>query len=168
MARYSLICLLSLALMALSTHGGRVAEAAPVFTITLSTSSVSFPDQDPDLFPLSQQTGAPVRITLSTKNLAPSQAYSCKALARGDLMSGAATIPISNITWTAVTVAKDPGESFFNGALSKITAVMVAQGFGNNASTSPLTGDLTFSIQNLWTYATGNYSQVVDFTLSSP
>jgi len=146
-----------------------VAEAAPItLTINLSATSITFPDQDPDLFPVSQQNGTPIRIILTTKNLATSGPYSGSVIALGDLTSGQATIPASNITWTGVNIANDPGETFYNGTLSQTTSVKFAQGYGNDNRKSPLTGDLTFFIQNLWTYATGTYSQSVNFTISAP
>jgi hypothetical protein len=157
-----------LALLALSPITVRVAAAATTLTITLSASNVTFPDQDPDLFAVSPQTGMPLQITITTKQVGAGTPYSCTALALGDLTSGPATIPIANITWSAVTITSDAGESFYNGTLSRTTAVMVAKGIGNDARKSPLTGDLTFSIQNLWTYAIGNYSQSVNFTVSAP
>jgi hypothetical protein len=159
-----------LALAAISPITERGAEAAPPVTlgITLSSTSITFPDQDPDFFPVSQQSQAPIRVIATSKNLGAAVPYSCSILARGDLTSGPATISVSNISWTAVTINGDAGETFYNGTLSRTTAVRVAQGYDNDSRRSPLTGDLTFSIQNLWTYATGNYSQVVDFTITAP
>ena len=166
----TLTTLVALALTALLVSGIEQAVAAPppTLTVTLSTASVTFPDEDPDFFPVSQQTGLPVQITLTTKNIGTTTPYSCSVLARGDLASGPAVIPVSNIGWTAVTLVADAGESFYSGTLSKTTAVMVAQGSGNEKRTSPLQGNLAFFIQNLWSYATGNYSQTIDFTITSP
>lgn len=159
-----------LALATLSPTTERSAEAAPPVTlsITLSITSITFPDQDPDVFPVSQQTGTPVRVTLTSRNLGAGAPYSCSIMARGDLASGAVAIPASNITWTASTILGDPGEVFYGGTLSRTTGVKIAQGYDNDARKNALTGDLTFSIQNLWTYATGTYSQTVDFTTSAP
>ncbi|WP_214175287.1 hypothetical protein [Geomobilimonas luticola] len=170
MRKPTLLTILLLILAALPLLSERNAEAAPPVNlqITLSTTAVTFPDQDPDLFPVSQQSGAPVQVILSTKNLTATAPYSCSVIARGDLMSGTSTIPIANVTWTAVTVAADPGESFFNGTLSSAAPVKVAQGYGNDSRKTPLQGNLTFFIQNLWSYETGTYSQTVDFTISAP
>jgi hypothetical protein len=169
MKRFLLIAFSAALVASLSPFLAATAQAAPTtLTITLSSGTVTFPDQAPDLFPVSQQTGAAVRVILTTKNLGNNVPYSCTVLARGNLMSGLAVIPIANISWTAVTAAADPGESFFNGTLSSLSAVTVAQGYGNEKRNSPLSGDLTFAIQNLWSYATGNYSQTIDLTISSP
>jgi hypothetical protein len=65
-------------------------------------------------------------------------------------------------------VTGDAGESFSSGTLFKSTPVLVARGLGNDNPSSSLQGDLTFFIDNLWTYATGNYSQAVNFTVSIP
>lgn len=143
------------------------AEAASL-NITLSTSSVTFPDQDPDIFPVTQQNGVPVSITITTNRI-KGTSYSCSAQALGDLVdSSFSNIPIANVRWTAVTVKADAGESFYDGTLSKSTPVLVARGQGKDSAASPLQGDLTFFIDNLWTYATGNYAQTVNFTVSIP
>ncbi|RII28999.1 MAG: hypothetical protein CXR31_03775 [Geobacter sp.] len=166
----TLTTLVALTLTVLLVSGTEQAAAAPppTLTVSLSITNITFPDQDPDFFPVSQQTGLPVQITLTTKNIGTATPYSCSVLARGDLTSGLAIIPVSNIGWTAVTLAADAGESFYSGTLSKTTAVVVAQGSGNENRPSPLQADLTFFIQNLWSYATGNYSQTIDFTITSP
>lgn len=136
--------------------------------ISLSTSSITFPDLDPDIFPLTQQNGAALSITITANGNYGGPTYSCSAQALGDLDSGLSTIPIYNVKWTAVTVKGDTGESFSNGTLSKSNSVLVATGVGQDNTSSPLQGDLTFFIDNLWTYAAGNYSQTVNFTVSTP
>lgn len=143
-------------------------KAEAGLAISLSTSSITFPDQDPDIFPVTQQNGAALSITITASgNYGAS--YTCNAQALGDLTgSSLSTIPISNVKWTAVTVQGNTGESFYAGTLSNSTPVLVARGLGKDNPSFPLQGDLTFFINNLWTYATGNYSQTVNFTVSAP
>lgn len=136
--------------------------------LTLSTSSITFPDLDPDFSPLTQQNGAAVGINITANGNYGGTTYSCSAQAFGDLDSGLSTIPIYNVKWTAVTVQADSGESFYDGTLSKSTPVLVARGLGKDNANSQLRGDLTFFINNLWTYAAGSYSQTINFTLSAP
>ena len=74
-------------------------------------------------------------------------------------MSGASTIPISNVSWIAT-----PSPPFRNGTLST-----VAQTLATGAGTALLQqGDVTFRLTNSWNYTVGNYTQTVTFTLTSP
>lgn len=157
--------MLTLVLVALAAVN---VEAASL-NITLSTSSITFPDQNPDIYPVTQQNGS-VSITITTNGIKSTIWYSCSAQALGDLVdSSFSTIPISNVKWTAVTANADPDASFLSsGTLSKSIPVTVASGKGKDNAASSLQGDLTFFIDNLWTYATGNYSQTVNFTVSAP
>ena len=79
--------------------------------------------------------------------------------AGGDLISGASTIPIANVSWQAT-----PSPPFRNGTLSTVAQTLATgTGFINVSR-----GDVTFRFVNSWNYTVGNYTQIVTFTLSSP
>ncbi len=132
--------------------------------ITLTPSTITFPDDDPD-FVSSSQANSTVDFSVSTNGLGTGT-YSCYAQALGNLVAGANSIPISNVSWTAVKNVGDPQVIFYNGALT--TTVPGTLVMGGSGKDKPVDATLTFFIQNLWTYATGNYSQVVVFTLTTP
>lgn len=118
---------------------------------------VTFPSSDPDTVPVID--GTPVQITYRVRqNSGP---WSLTVLAGGDLISGPATVDISNVTWIAT-----PSPPFQNGTLNKTVAQRVASGVGNVVQ--PATGSLTFRLANAWTFSTGTYTQTVLFTLTAP
>ena len=73
-------------------------------------------------------------------------------------MSGSNTIAISNVTWTAT------GTGFRAGTMSRTTSQLVGRWTGSGTRT----GTLSFFLANSWSYATGNYTQRVTFTLTAP
>lgn len=145
----------------IGAYGTEKAFAAATFTLTLAPASISFADQDPDSFP-STTGNSTVSISINGNGLGSNAPWSLHALSAGDLNSAANSIPISSISWTATN-----HPTFYDGSFSTaVPGVLVASGVNTgNFSTS---STLTFSIQNLWTYATGNYSQTTNFTVSSP
>lgn len=134
------------------------AWGAVTFTLSISPASINFPDNDPDAFPASQASG--VTITVDPAGIGGSAVWYLHVLARGNLVSGSSTIPISNISWTSTNQPK-----FKNGSMTtSVPGTLVAQSTGGTAETATV----TFSLQNLWTYSTGTYAQTVDFTATSP
>ena len=119
--------------------------------------SISFASADPDISPL--VSAAPVVVTVRIRqNSGP---WSLTVLANGDLLAGASTFDISNVTWTAT-----PAPPYQNGTLSKTVAQRMASGTG---TVNPAqNGSVTFRLANAWTYSAGNYTQTVVFTLSAP
>jgi len=132
--------------------------AAQRLTLTLTPRIVSFPSSDPDIIPL--VIAAPVQVSYRVlqNNNAP---WSLTVLAGGDLVSGPATVDISNISWVAT-----PAPPFQNGTLSKTVAQRAASGNGNVNPAS--IGSVTFRLANSWNYSVGTYTQTVIFTLSAP
>jgi hypothetical protein len=126
--------------------------------LSLSPVVITFPSSDPDTVPL--VSAPPVQVTYRVRqnNNAP---WSLTVLAAGDLISGASSIPISNVTWVAT-----PAPPFQNGTLSKTVAQRVAA--GNDNVNPDAIGSITFRLANTWTYSTGTYTQTVLFTLSAP
>ncbi|MFI5330762.1 MAG: hypothetical protein ACHQ2F_06975 [Desulfobaccales bacterium] len=142
------------------TANTMVTVAAPMASsaqLTLSPLTINFPDADPGTVPSIPATGNPVSVTVNATT-GYLQTVTLTALAQGDLVSGGSTIPISNVTWTA------SGSGFSGGTMSK----SVAQQVGRWTGSGTRTGTLSFFLSNSWSYATGNYTQKVTFTLTAP
>ena len=84
--------------------------------------------------------------------------WKLEVLASGDLVSGSNAIAISNVSWTAQPLP------FIDGKLDKATPQVVASGSGN----VNMNGTVRFFFKNSWNYYTGNYSQVIIYTLTAP
>jgi hypothetical protein len=130
------------------------AASAPTATLTLGVGSISFPSASPATTPSIAATQNPISVTVRTTN---TTTWSLTVLANGDLVAGANTIAISNVTWTAT------GTGFVAGTMSKTTAHTVASGAGNVNRT----GRQSYFLANSWTYRTGSYSQTVVYTLTA-
>jgi hypothetical protein len=133
-------------------------DAAPAQVLIISPQTITFPSSDPDTVPI--VSAAPVQVTYLAVGGGRGQAWTITVRANGDLVSGPAQIPISNVTWVAT-----PNPPFRNGTMSSTVAQTLAAGPG------PVTlnrGSVTFRLANSWDYTAGNYTQTVVFTLSSP
>lgn len=138
-------------------------EADAALTLTMNPTSITFPDQDPTAYPSTQAT-ATVSVSCRTTNMA-GVSWSLHVVSNGDLVSTGSTIPIANISWTAVKNTGDNQVFYYGGNMTKTSpGTLVVSGKGNDTTT----GTLTFYIQNLWTYYAGNYSQTVVFTMTAP
>jgi hypothetical protein len=133
--------------------------AAQRLDISVTPLSINFPPADPDSTPV--LFSPPVQVTYRVRANPGGRPWTLSVLAAGDLISGAATIDISNITWVAT-----PAPPFQNGTLSKTVAQTLASGTGNVAAGQ--TGSITFRLANSWTYIAGTYTQTIVFTLSAP
>jgi hypothetical protein len=80
-------------------------------------------------------------------------------IADGDLIGEGRSIPVNEIHWTAT-----PSPPFVHGSLSRDTPQIVAQGIGPARGT----GTLRFTMRDRWDYYPGDYSQSLQFVLSSP
>jgi hypothetical protein len=131
---------------------------AQTLNLTISPSSITFPSADPDTTPLVQAPTLTVRYRVRGNG---NQPWRLTVLASGDLIAGAASIDISNVTWTA-----RPAPPFQAGTASKTVEQTVAAGTGN---VNPArTGQVRFRLVNSWTYSVGLYAQTFVFTLSAP
>jgi hypothetical protein len=131
---------------------------AQTLNLTISPSTMTFANADPDTTPsiaapsitvsyrVRQNGGGSWRITL---------------LAGGDLTAGSATIPITNITWTAT-----PAPPFQSGTMSRTLAQTLASGSGNVQQSTNAT--VVFRLANSWTHNAGTYTASVVFTLTAP
>jgi hypothetical protein len=125
--------------------------------LTINPLTINFPNADPDAMPSIPANENPVQVTanVTTGN---NKTVTLTALAQGDLVSGGDSIAISNVTWTA------SGGGFSGGTLSKRAAMPV----GTWTGPGTYTGTLSFFLKNSWSYASGNYTQRVTFTLTAP
>jgi hypothetical protein len=125
--------------------------------LTITPSSINFPNADPDTVPSIPANGNPVQVTANAQTNG-NKTVTLDVIARGDLVSGGDAIAISNVRWTAT------GDGFVAGTMSK-TAPQTA---GSWQRSGNRTGTFSFFLNNNWFYATGNYTQTVTYTLTSP
>lgn len=133
------------------------ALAAVKVELTLNRTAINFPDADPDAVPSVPASENPMTIRVKVTGN-PGGTWKLEVLASGDLVSGSNTIAISNVSWTATPLP------FIDGKLDKATPQVVASGSGNEN----MNGTVRFFFKNSWNYFTGNYSQVIIYTLSAP
>lgn len=134
------------------------ATVAARATLTLSSVTINFPDADPDAVPSIAATENPVTVTARVRTGAASTP-TLTVLAGGPLTSGADTIPISNVTWTAGAAP------FIAGAMSDVTgqsAAALPNGSGGH------TGTFSYFLANSWAYNIGAYTASVTYTLTAP
>jgi len=122
--------------------------------LTLGAGTLTFPNADPDLFPTVSATENPIAVSVRVTGRPASQSQ-LTALSAGDLTAGGSLIPISAVGWTA------QGRGFLSGILSKDSPQLMGQWVGSVNEQ----GSQQFSLANSWSYATGNYSQTVVYTL---
>jgi hypothetical protein len=120
------------------------------------TGAVDFADADPDAFPSITAT-APLAVEVRARTGA-NAGVTLTLQAAGDLESLPDTIGIGNLSWTS------GGSGFVDGTASSVSAVAVG-GWTGGGSPS---GTQTFALVNSWAYATGNYSVVLNYTLTVP
>lgn len=134
------------------------AAGAQTLSLTISPSTISFANADPDVTP---SIAAPaITVTYRVRNNATGS-WRITLLASNDLTAGTATIGVNNVTWTA-----SPTPPFQAGTLSRTLARVLASGTGNVYTYS--TGTVVFRLANSWTYNVGSYSSSVVFTLTAP
>lgn len=133
--------------------------SAQSITFSITQASISFPDADPDNTP---SIPASSNVTVNykvTSNAAGN--WLITVIAATDLTSGLATIPISNVTWTAT-----PVPPFQAGTMNTSVQQTVASGSGNVSTTK--TGTMVFRLANAWAYNVGNYTATFTFTMTAP
>jgi len=126
--------------------------------LSITPTTVVFGTADPDTVPIITSGVVQISYRIQQNNFQP---WTLSVLAGGDLVSGSATVDISNVSWVAT-----PSPPFQNGVMSKTVAQRVASGTGNVSSTSQ--GQITFRLANSWNYVPGLYTQTVVFTLTAP
>lgn len=140
------------------TAGGTVNVNASVNAkakLTISGGPVNFPDADPDT--LATLTGGALSLDVKART-ASTSVSTLTVLATGNLVSGTDSIPASNVSWTAT------GTGFANGTVS----TAAAQSVGSWTGPGNPSGTQTYSMPNSWTYAPGNYTMTLNYTLTVP
>ena len=154
--------------LALMAGGAFAAQATGTLNVTatvantakldIAPANISFPDADPDTTPNIPASPASISISAKAKTGNASN-VTLTALAGGELTSGSDTIAINNVTWTG------GGAGFnANGTLNRT----VAQSVGSWSGSGNRSGTQTFSLANSWSYAPGNYTATITYTLTSP
>lgn len=126
--------------------------------LTVSPSTINFPDTDPTFLPLVPAAENPVLVTAKVRKDSSAALPAILTCLGGPLISGVDTIAAGNITWTA------SGAGFVGGTLNNT----FAQTVGAWPSSGIYNGSLSFRLNNLWTYASGNYNGTIIFTLTAP
>ena len=134
------------------------AASAQRLDLAVVPGAIVIPTGDPDVVPVVSSAPANIEYRIRQNGNDP---WLLTVLAAGDLVSGASTIAISEVTWLAT-----PSPPFLNGTLSSSVAQTVAAGTGSVPR--PSIGSITFRLTNSWTYDAGIYTQSLVFTLSTP
>jgi len=124
--------------------------------LTLSHSTINFPDADPDEVPSISASQNPVTVTAKVRTGKNSTA-TLEHQAAGDLKSGGDEISISNVTWTAT------GTGYVSGTMNT-----TKQTAGSWVGSGSRTGSFSYFLANSWDYATGNYTVTTTYTLTAP
>jgi hypothetical protein len=133
------------------------ADVGGLAKLNLSSTSVSFPDAEPDAVPQIPTSGGAILITAKSRAL-PGMQVVLTLQAADDLRSGVNVISASNISWTAT------GAGFTAGTLSKVSPVTLAIWTGSGVRA----GSQQLYFRNLWTHPTGTYTVSLLYTLSAP
>jgi hypothetical protein len=134
------------------------AAGAQTLTFSVTQVSISFADADPDT--TASITAANVVVNYRVTGNAGGN-WRITVISGTDLTSGGASIPISNVTWTAT-----PAPPFQPGTMSTTVQQTMAAGTGNVNSTR--TGTVVFRLANSWSYNVGAYTATFTFTLTAP
>lgn len=143
--------------------------AAKIDTFTVSPGSISLPDQDPDLFP-EVSTAADVTAAFLISKLKSTQNWILEIYSDGNLVSGSDSIPIANVRWTVTGSGTPPPSSLQNGTFSLGVYQETGRGSGDSGGNAAVTCYFRFHLNNLWSYATGNYTKLITLrlTVSTP
>ena len=134
------------------------AAHAQTITFTVTQASISFADADPDTTPSITASNVTVNYKVTGTGGA---AWRITIISGNNLTSGSASIPISNVTWTAT-----PVPPFQAGTMSTTAQQTMASGTGD-VGTSRI-GTVVFKLANSWSYNVGTYSATFTFTMSCP
>jgi len=134
------------------------AAGAQIITFSVTQASISFADADPDTTPSITAANVTVNYAVSFTFGAN---WRITVISGSNLTSGAASIPISNVTWTAT-----PVPPFQAGTMSTTVQQTLASGSGDVLITR--VGTVVFRLANSWNYNVGTYSATFTFTMSCP
>ena len=125
--------------------------------LSMSSTTLDFPDADPDLVPFVAAVPGSMTLTAKTRTTRDNQVI-LTVEPTGDLRSGVLTIPAAMLRWTAA------GAGFVGGTLATGSSEPV----GMWTSSGVRTGTQSFLFENRWTHPPGSYSVTLVYTLSSP
>jgi hypothetical protein len=125
--------------------------------LSFSSTSVTFPDADPDVAPL--VSSVPSGVTINARARVPRNSQVTLTLhSIDDLRSGVTVLPASLVTWTAA------GAGFRAGTLRRGAPQLLGLWNGSGAHT----GMQSFRFENRWTHPAGTYSATFVYTLATP
>jgi hypothetical protein len=125
--------------------------------LSLSSGTLSFPSADPDSTPAIPASGGALTITAKGRTTINST-VTLVVVASDDLLSSGNRIGIAALKWTV------SGSGFVPGTMSKAAAQTVA----SFVSSGSWTGTQSYTLDNMWTYATGTYNTTLTYTLTAP
>ena len=138
-----------------------------VVRFAVSPTSTSLPDRDPDLFP-EVSTAVDVTADFSINNLTSTENWVLEIYSDGNLVSGSDTIPISSVRWTVTGSGTPPPSSLQNGTFSLGVFQETGRGTGDSKKKADVICYFRFHLNNVWSYATGNYSRLITLRLTVP
>ena len=138
------------------SNGTINAAVSSVANLTLGGSNLTFANSNPTTTPSIPANENGITVTVNGRTSVAGSVI-LTVLAGGDLTSGAQTIPIGNVTWTAA------GTGFQAGTLSKTTAGIAASFVGSGTHS----GTLNFFLANSYAYVTGTYTATITYTLTA-
>jgi hypothetical protein len=162
------ILILTLLLILHQLSALRPSYCATIRSFSVSPTSISLPDQDPDTFPeVSSQTNLIVGVSI--RQLSSAENWVLELYSDGDLISGSDSIPIGNVRWTVTGSGSPPG-TFQNRNFVRGAYIEAGRGPGDKPGNgkADITCYFTFYLSNLWSYATGNYSKTITLRLTVP
>jgi hypothetical protein len=132
------------------------ADIGGLAKLSLSATSLGFPDADPDTLPLIPAAPGSIAITAKARTT-PGGTVTLTVQASDVLRSGTDTIPIAALQWTAA------GPGFLGGAMDTSTA----QAVGTWLNSGVRSGTQAYQLQNAWTRAVGTYTTTLTYTLTA-
>ena len=133
------------------------ATVAATAKLSLGVAAINFPDADPESTPSINATENPVSVTAKVKTGRLTNA-TLTVVTGGDLVSGADSIPITNVTWTAT------GTGYVAGTMDKTTP----QSAGLWTGSGNYVGSFYYKLANSWSYNTGSYTATATYLLTAP
>ena len=138
------------------------ATVSPNAKLTLSATTLTFPNSDPDTTPLIAASEGAITVTAKAKT-GPSSPVTLEVRSsgpsNGDLVSGSDAIAISNLCWTG------SGTGFVAGPTQMSNTNQLAASWTGSGNRS---GIQSFYLANSWSYAVGTYAATITYTLIHP
>ena len=141
----------------LSRTATATATVTALAKLTLSSTTLAFPDADPDSVPNVSASGGPLTITAKARTTIGST-VTLAVVATNDLQVRPRCDPCHP---DALDFDRD---RYIAGTMSKTSAQVV----GSWVSSGAWTGTQSYTLANSWTYATGTYSTTLTYTLTAP